>query len=139
MPSVEPGPRPQPGGALECTRAQHLTRGSGTWPRHYPPEQLRTLRSWAWLRVTVKRILDGQPFGAQRLAAAGLGAPEAIGSVDDLARLPFTSKADLRAHYPFGLLAVGREQIVRVHASSGTHGQPTVIGYTRADLETGPS
>ncbi len=99
-----------------------------------PPEQLRTLQLGR-LRATVKRILDGQPFGAQRLAAAGLGAPEAIGSVDDLARLPFTSKADLRAHYPFGLLAVGREQIVRVHASSGTHGQPTVIGYTRADLE----
>ena len=55
--------------------------------------------------------------------------------LDDLTRIPFTTKADLRVHYPFGLLAVPREQLVRVHASSGTHGQPTVVGYTRADLE----
>jgi phenylacetate-CoA ligase len=87
------------------------------------------------LRSTVARILRGQPFGAGRLASAGLAAPEDIGSLADLSRIPFTSKADLRAHYPFGLLAVEREQLVRVHASSGTHGKPTVVGYTRADLE----
>ena len=127
--------------ALSATwRCTGMHAGAASDPRIWdqaetlPPEQLRALQLGR-LRATVKRILDGQPFGAQRLAAAGLGAPEAIGSLDDLARLPFTSKADLRAHYPFGLLAVGREQIVRVHASSGTHGQPTVIGYTRADLE----
>src|SRR6202034_2214703 len=50
-------------------------------------------------------------------------------------RLPFVRKSDLRDAYPFGLLAVPREQLVRVHASSGTHGKPTVVGYTRADLE----
>ncbi len=99
-----------------------------------PPPQLQALQLDR-LRATVKRILDGQPFGAQRLTAAGLEAPEQLTSLGDLARLPFTSKADLRAHYPFGLLAVGRDQLVRVHASSGTHGKPTVAGYTRADLE----
>jgi phenylacetate-CoA ligase len=87
------------------------------------------------LRLTAARILRGQPFGAGRLASAGLGAPEDIRSLADLSRVPFTSKADLRAHYPFGLLAVPREQLVRVHASSGTHGKPTVVGYTGADLE----
>ena len=59
-----------------------------------------------------------------------------LDSVDDVAQLPFTTKADLRAAYPFGLLKVPREQLVRVHASSGTHGKPTVVGYTRGDLET---
>ncbi len=87
------------------------------------------------MRATVQRILDGQPFGAQRLAAAGVGGPDDIRSLDDLARLPLTSKADLREHYPFGLLAVDRGQVVRWHASSGTHGRPIVVGYTRADLE----
>jgi phenylacetate-CoA ligase len=99
-----------------------------------PPQQLKALQLER-LRATVKRVLDSQPFGAQRLAAAGLGAPGHVRSLDDLARLPLTSQADLRAHYPFGLLAVDREQIVRVHASSGTHGKPTIVGYTRADLE----
>jgi phenylacetate-CoA ligase len=87
------------------------------------------------LRSTVARILRGQPFGTQRLASVGVRAPEDIGSLADLAHLPFTGKADLRAHYPFGLLAVARDQLVRVHASSGTHGKPTVVAYTRADLE----
>jgi len=60
--------------------------------------------------------------------------PEQIRSLDDLRRLPFTRKTDLRDHYPFGLFAVPLEQVVRVHASSGTTGKPTVVGYTRADL-----
>jgi phenylacetate-CoA ligase len=87
------------------------------------------------LRSTVARVLRGQPFGAERLAVAGLTAPAEVGSLDDLPRIPFTSKSDLRAHYPFGLLAVPRQQLVRVHASSGTHGKPTIVGYTSADLE----
>ncbi len=57
-------------------------------------------------------------------------------SLDDLPGIPFALKSDLREAYPFGLLAVPREELVRVHASSGTHGKPTVVGYTRADLET---
>lgn len=99
-----------------------------------PREQLAALQLDR-LRSTVARVLRGQPFGAERLAIAGLAAPEDVGSLDDLLRIPFTSKADLRAHYPFGLLAVPREHLVRVQASSGTHGKPTIVGYTSADLE----
>ncbi len=61
--------------------------------------------------------------------------PEDLASLADLAKFPFTTKADLRDAYPFGLFAVPREQIVRLHASSGTTGKPTVVGYTRADLD----
>ncbi len=99
-----------------------------------PRERLEALQL-RHLRSTVAHILRSQPFGTERLAAAGIAAPEDIGSLADLRRIPFSSKADLRANYPFGLLAVEREQLVRVHASSGTHGQPTVVGYTKADLD----
>jgi phenylacetate-CoA ligase len=98
-------------------------------------EQLRALQLER-LRSTIGRILRGQPFGTQRLTAAGISAPDDLDEVDQLERLPFTTKADLRAHYPFGLLAVAQDQLVRVHASSGTHGKPTVVGYTRSDLDT---
>jgi phenylacetate-CoA ligase len=100
-----------------------------------PRRQLRQLQLER-LRATVGRVLRGQRLGAERLAAAGITAPEDLGSLDDLGRVPFATKSDLRDQYPFGLLAVPREQLVRVHASSGTHGKPTVVGYTRGDLET---
>jgi len=87
------------------------------------------------LRQTIDRVLAAQPLGAQRLAEAGIADPADLGDLDDLARLPFFTKADLRDQYPFGLLAVPRDQLVRVHASSGTHGKPTVVAYTRTDLE----
>src|SRR5690349_22944214 len=61
--------------------------------------------------------------------------PAALRAHDDLARLPFTTKTDLRDQYPFGMLAVPRREVVRVHASSGTTGKPTVVAYTRADLD----
>jgi phenylacetate-CoA ligase len=70
----------------------------------------------------------------ERLLAAGVRTAEDISTLDDLQRLPFTAKTDLREHYPFGLFAVPRDQVVRVHASSGTRGKPTVVGYTRDDL-----
>ena len=70
-----------------------------------------------------------------RLRDAGVDSPEEIDSLDDLARLPFTEKDDLREHYPFGLLSVPRERLVRVHASSGTGGKPTVVGYTAGDMD----
>jgi len=66
---------------------------------------------------------------------AGLG-PESISTIDDLSRLPFTTKNDLRDNYPFGLFAVPMSEIVRIHASSGTTGKPTVVGYTRNDIAT---
>src|SRR5690242_19251219 len=61
--------------------------------------------------------------------------PDGIESLGDLARLPFTTKATLRDNYPFGMFAVPREEVVRLHASSGTTGKPTVVGYTRDDLD----
>ena len=88
------------------------------------------------LRETVDRVLRADGLGARRLADAGVSGPDDIGSLADVAGIPFMTKADLRDQYPFGLLAVPREELVRVHASSGTHGKPTVVGYTRADLDT---
>jgi phenylacetate-CoA ligase len=100
-----------------------------------PREQLAEIQLER-LRETVARVLRGQPLGAARLADAGISGPEDVRTLDDLPKLPFAHKADLRENYPFGLLAVPREQILRVQASSGSHGKPTVVGYTRADLET---
>jgi phenylacetate-CoA ligase len=99
-----------------------------------PRERLRKLQLER-LRRTVERSLEGQPVFASRLADAGVEGAAEIASLDDLTRLPFSRKSDLREHYPFGLLAVPREQLVRIHASSGSHGKPTVVGYTRADLD----
>lgn len=62
--------------------------------------------------------------------------PDDINSIDDIVKLPFTTKYDLRDNYPFGLCAVPMSQIVRIHASSGTTGKPTVVGYTRKDLSS---
>jgi phenylacetate-CoA ligase len=87
------------------------------------------------LRATVDRILGAVAPGRARLHDAGVRAGRDIRSLDDVPQLPFTWKSDLREHYPFGLLAVPREQLVRVHASSGTGGKPTVVGYTRHDLD----
>ena len=74
------------------------------------------------------------PFYRDRMDALGV-APSDIHTLADLARLPFTSKADMREGYPFGLFAVDPSEIVEVHMSSGTTGKPVVDGYTRADLE----
>jgi phenylacetate-CoA ligase len=87
------------------------------------------------LRQTIARQLESVPPIGERLRQAGVSSPEDVGSLEDLTRLPFTRKVDLRDHYPFGLFAVPREQVVRIHASSGTRGKPTVVGYTRNDLE----
>jgi phenylacetate-CoA ligase len=100
-----------------------------------PREQLRALQLER-LRATVGRVISHQPPGAASLAEAGITEVAQIGSLDDLTRLPFSVKDDLRDNYPFGLLAVPRERLARVHASSGSHGKPTVVGYTQADLDT---
>ncbi|HEX3757209.1 MAG TPA: phenylacetate--CoA ligase [Kofleriaceae bacterium] len=86
------------------------------------------------LRGCVARVLAAVPPLAARLRAAGVAHAQDLGSLADLQRLPFTTKSDLRDHYPFGLLAVPREQVLRIHASSGTRGKPTVAAYTRNDL-----
>jgi phenylacetate-CoA ligase len=100
-----------------------------------PRERLEALQLER-LRCTIARLLSSVRPARERLGAAGIAAPEDVGSLDDLPRLPFTVKSDLRAHYPFGLLAVPRERLARVQASSGTGGKPTVVGYTARDLET---
>ena len=74
------------------------------------------------------------PFYRQALAAAGV-APESLAALDDLRRLPFTSKDDLRRNHPLGLLAVPRAEVARIHGSTGTTGRPTFVAYTRADLD----
>jgi phenylacetate-CoA ligase len=87
------------------------------------------------LRSTVARVLDAATPLASRLREAGVESGPDVRSLDDVRRLPFSEKGDLREHYPFGLLAVPRERLARVHASSGTGGKPTVVAYTDADLE----
>jgi phenylacetate-CoA ligase len=130
------GGRPPEANTAASEPARGGIAGTGIWAsaETLPRERLEAL-VLDRLRSTVARVLAAQPFGAARLAQAGIGSPEDIRALDDLAAMPLTGKADLRAHYPFGLLAVPRERLARVHASSGTHGKPTVVGYTAADLE----
>jgi phenylacetate-CoA ligase len=100
-----------------------------------PREQLEALQLER-LRGVVGRLLERVAPARERLHAAGVTAADDIASLDDVAGLPFATKAELHDHYPFGLFAVAREELVRIHASSGTGGRSTVVGYTRADLET---
>ena len=86
------------------------------------------------LRESLRRA-EQVPHYRAAFAAAGVGADD-LASLADLARFPFTTKADLRENYPFGMFAVPREQVARIHASSGTTGRPTVVGYTRDDIDT---
>ena len=87
------------------------------------------------LRQTVKNAYENVPLHRKRMRKLGIE-PGDITSLADLARLPFTVKADLRDHYPFGMFARPRAQLARLHASSGTTGKPTVVGYTLKDLDT---
>ncbi len=96
-----------------------------------PRGALRELQTGR-LRATVTWARARVPFYRDALAAAGL--KDADVDLDRLAELPFTLKEHLREHYPFGLFAVPREEVARIHASSGTKGKPTVVGYTRNDL-----
>jgi phenylacetate-CoA ligase len=86
------------------------------------------------LRGCVARVLGAVAPLAVRLREVGIADARDIRSLADLRRLPFTTKADLRDHYPFGLLGVPREQVVRIHASSGTRGKPSVAPYSKHDL-----
>lgn len=87
------------------------------------------------LKDTISRAYRNVPFYHKRMDELGI-APGDIMSLDDASRLPTTWKSDLRDNYPFGLFAVPRNEVIRVHASSGTTGKPTVVGYTRKDIET---
>ena len=86
------------------------------------------------LQETVKRVYEKVEPYRKKMDAIGLK-PEDIKSLSDLKKLPFVTKQDMRDNYPFGLFAVPKTDLVRIHASSGTTGKPTVVGYTRADLE----
>jgi phenylacetate-CoA ligase len=85
------------------------------------------------LRALAGRLLATSTFYRRKFAEAKVTADQ-INTVDDLRRLPFTEKSDFRDHYPFGLLTIPMEEVVRIHASSGTTGKPTVSAYSRADL-----
>jgi len=87
------------------------------------------------LQTTLQRVYEHVPHYRSALDAAGVH-PDDLHELADIARYPFTSKADLRQNYPFGMFAVPRTQIARVHASSGTTGRPTVVGYTAEDIAT---
>ncbi len=87
------------------------------------------------LRWSLDHAYRNVPHYRKAFDAAGVK-PSDVKSLADLARFPFTTKADLRDNYPFGMFAVPREQVVRIHASSGTTGKPTVVGYTARDIDT---
>ena len=96
-------------------------------------DEMTVLQS-ARLVKTVDRVYHNVPFYRKKMQQLGLE-PGDIKGIEDLSKLPFTTKSDLRDNYPFGLFAVPQSEIVRVHASSGTTGKATVVGYTRRDLE----
>ncbi len=93
-------------------------------------EKLQTKR----LKETVARVYGAVPFYKKRFEELGL-VPEDIKSIHDISKLPFTKKQDLRDNYPFGLFAVEQDAVVRIHSSSGTTGKPTVVGYTKSDMD----
>ncbi len=101
-------------------------------PDYVPVPQLRALQLER-LRRIVRRAFDRVPVFRRRVEERGLS-PE-LESLEEIARLPFTTKGDLRDGYPFGLFASPMEEVVRLHASSGTTGKPTVVAYTQADLD----
>ena len=96
-------------------------------------EEMRALQLQR-LQQTVRYVYERVPLYRERLDALKVS-PEDIRSLDDVRRLPFTTKEDFRANYPYGLFAVPMKDIVRIHASSGTTGQPTVVGYTEQDID----
>jgi len=97
-------------------------------------EEMRNCQSRRLIDM-VERVYHNVPFYRKKMQEMGVG-PEDIRGIDDLPKLPFTTKQDLRDNYPYGLFAVPTTEIVRLHASSGTTGKPTVVGYTRKDLAT---
>ena len=99
-----------------------------------PREELEKLQLER-LQETVSRVYAKVPAYAKKMDEAGV-TPADIKTLADLAKLPFVTKQDMRDNYPFGLFAVDRDSLVRIHASSGTTGKPTVVGYTQGDLET---
>jgi phenylacetate-CoA ligase len=105
------------------------------WDEHMECMDRSTLQEIQLKRLveTVKRVYTSVPYYRKKMQERGI-IPEDIKSLDDLKKLPFTTKQDLRDNYPYGLFAVPLSEIVRIHASSGTTGKPTVVGYTKHDI-----
>src|SRR6195256_435249 len=97
-------------------------------------DELRALQLLR-LRWSLGHAYENVPHYRKAFAAAGVH-PGDLKDLADLAKFPFTTKTELRANYPFGMFAVPMQEIVRVHASSGTTGKPTVVGYTKRDIDT---
>ena len=125
-------------GATTQSETGHVARaGSG----HYHDRDVETMPrdrlailQLERLRATVANAYEHVPLHRRRMDAAGV-APKDIRALGDVARLPFTVKTDLRDHYPFGMFARPLDTLARLHASSGTTGKPTVVGYTAGDLD----
>ncbi len=99
----------------------------------YEPEQLRELQCRRLSHV-VDYVYENVPFYRKKFEQKGIE-PEAVNSIEQISNLPLTNKEDFRANYPYGLFATDLDEVVRVHASSGTTGQPTVVGYTKKDIK----
>ena len=99
-----------------------------------PPDELRILQLYR-LKRQLRRVYERVKPYREKMEKAGVK-PDDIKSLEDIKYLPFTTKDDFRENYPYGLFATDMEEIVRVHSSSGTTGKPTVVGYTKRDLET---
>lgn len=106
------------------------------WQNNIETADQETIRDLQFHRFknSIRHAYDNVVMYRERLDHIGLR-PEDIQSLDDIRKMPFTVKDDLRDHYPFGLFAVEQKEIVRIHASSGTTGKPTVVGYTQNDLD----
>jgi phenylacetate-CoA ligase len=115
--------------ALADTPIYMFERAAETMPR----SELKALQL-SRLKTTVERAYNKVPHYKRKFDAAGVK-PSDLKSLADLTRFPFSVKSDLRDNYPFGMFAVPREQLLRLHASSGTTGKPTVVGYTKGDLD----
>jgi phenylacetate-CoA ligase len=114
---------------VQTTPTFMIDRDAETMPRSdLAALQLRRLKA------SVARAYERVPHFRRKFDEAGV-TPASLGSLADIAHFPFTMKTDLRDNYPFGLFAVPREEVLRLHASSGTTGKPTVVGYTRADID----
>ena len=99
----------------------------------YSRKEMETLQLSRLLN-TMERVYQNVPFYQQKFKEKNI-TPESIQSIEDVRKLPFTMKKDLREHYPYGLFAVDIKDINRIHASSGTSGKPTVVAYTRNDIK----
>ncbi len=102
-------------------------------PDYLPVEQLRALQLQR-MQAVIRHAFANVSLFRERMASRGLK-PDDIQSLADVSKLPFVEKSDLRDHYPFGLFATPLHEVVRLHASSGTTGKPTVVAYTQEDVD----